>query len=61
MNADNSANRSNGDRPPDPSAPGGADMQDDPIELWGRRIARGLAAVAAAGLLVYLILVYVVP
>lgn len=32
---------------------------DDAIEIWGRRIGRGLALVAAAALIVHLLVTYV--
>ncbi|MFK8249999.1 hypothetical protein [Ancylobacter terrae] len=32
--------------------------EDDPIELWGQRIGRGLAIVAGVGLVAYLVLTY---
>ncbi|HSI41215.1 MAG TPA: hypothetical protein VLA00_11775 [Xanthobacteraceae bacterium] len=32
---------------------------DDPIELWGRRIGRGLAIATACGLGLYLLAPYV--
>ena len=36
------------------------DAKDDPIELWGRRIGRGLSLVAFVALAIYLILTYFV-
>ena len=35
-----------------------ADAGDDPIELWGRRIGRGLSLVAFIGLAIYLYITY---
>lgn len=32
--------------------------EDDPIEIWGQRIGRGLAIVAGLGLAAYLVLTY---
>ena len=34
---------------------------DDEIELWGRRIGRGLGLLAFVGLAVYLVVAYVLP
>lgn len=34
-------------------------IADDPIERWGRRIGRGLGALAALALLAHLVLAYV--
>ncbi|MDQ0349897.1 hypothetical protein [Ancylobacter vacuolatus] len=31
---------------------------DDPMEVWGRRLGRGLAVVVALGLVVYLFATY---
>lgn len=33
--------------------------REDPVEIWGRRIGRGLALVAAAALIVHLVVTYV--
>ena len=35
------------------------DAPEDPIELWGRRIGRGLGYAIATGLLIYLLAAYV--
>lgn len=61
MNTEDSANRSARISPPDPASsrlPDAAREEDDSIERLGKRIARALAAVAAVGLLAYLIIAY---
>ena len=32
---------------------------DDPAEIWGQRIGRGLAFAVAAGLVIYLVVTYI--
>jgi hypothetical protein len=42
-----------------PQLPPTDPAHDDAVELWGRRIGRGLAVIATAGLLVYFFAVHV--
>ena len=42
-------------------SPDGADASDDPAEIWGRRIGRGLGVILLIALLFWLTATYLTP